>query len=88
MFVCHQAIGAAFGGAIIRAMQELMHGPDQYWPLPRRIGIFRNLPRQFTVNRYHSLAIERVNSALMCWRSRAWPDDGEIMKRAPQNAGY
>lgn len=72
----HQAIGAAFGGAIIRA-QELMHGKTSVITTTQ-IGIFRNLPRQFTVNRYHSLAIERSTCPDVL-EITAWTDDGEIM---------
>jgi anthranilate synthase component 2 len=53
----HQAIGAAFGGKIIRA-QQLMHGKTSEITTTRE-GVFAGLPEKFTVNRYHSLAIER-----------------------------
>ena len=53
----HQAIGAAFGGSIVRA-QQLMHGKTSRITTTRK-GVFSDLPEQFTVNRYHSLAIER-----------------------------
>ena len=72
----HQAIGAAFGGNIIRA-QQLMHGKTSVI-ITSQTGIFAGLPGQFTVNRYHSLAIERATcpSALAV---TAWTQDGEIM---------
>ena len=54
----HQSIGAAFGGKIVRA-QELMHGKTSVIQTTQQ-GVFRNLPEKFTVNRYHSLAIEGV----------------------------
>ena len=54
----HQAIGAAFGGKIIRA-QQLMHGKTSEITTTRE-GVFAGLPEKFTVNRYHSLAIERA----------------------------
>ena len=72
----HQAIGAAFGGTIIRA-QVLMHGKTSVITTTQQ-GVFADLPRQFTVNRYHSLAIERST----CPHDlvvTAWTDDGEIM---------
>ncbi|MCW5655423.1 aminodeoxychorismate/anthranilate synthase component II [Hydrogenophaga sp.] len=72
----HQSIGAAFGGRIVRA-QELMHGKTSVITTTQQ-GVFADLPRSFTVNRYHSLAIERA-SCPDCLEVTAWTDDGEIM---------
>lgn len=72
----HQAIGAAFGGKIIRA-QQLMHGKTSVISTTQQ-GVFAGLPAQFTVNRYHSLAIER-SSCPAELELTAWTDDGEIM---------
>ena len=72
----HQSIGAAFGGKIVRA-QELMHGKTSVIQTTQQ-GVFRNLPKKFTVNRYHSLAIERT-SCPTDLEITAWTDDGEIM---------
>jgi anthranilate synthase component II len=72
----HQAIGAAFGGRIVRA-KELMHGKTSTISTTQE-GLFANLPEQFVVNRYHSLAIER-DSLPECLKVTAWTDDGEIM---------
>ena len=72
----HQSIGAAFGGKIVRA-QELMHGKTSVIHTTQQ-GVFRNLPEKFTVNRYHSLAIERVGCPADL-EVTAWTDDGEIM---------
>ena len=72
----HQAIGAAFGGKIIRA-QQLMHGKTSVITTTRE-GVFAGLPEQFTVNRYHSLAIEK-SSCPAELSVTAWTDDGEIM---------
>ena len=36
------------------------------------------MPAQFTVNRYHSLSIERATCPA-CLKVTAWTDDGEIM---------
>ena len=72
----HQAIGAAFGGKIVRA-QHLMHGKTSQITTTRE-GVFAGLPETFTVNRYHSLSIERAS----CPKElavTAWTDDGEIM---------
>ena len=72
----HQAIGAAFGGKIIRA-QQLMHGKTSVISTTQE-GVFAGLPEKFTVNRYHSLAIERATCPDVL-AVTAWTDDGEIM---------
>jgi len=72
----HQSIGAAFGGKIVRA-QELMHGKTSVISTTQE-GVFAGLPEQFTVNRYHSLAIERATCP-PCLKVTGWTDDGEIM---------
>ena len=72
----HQAIGAAFGGKIIRA-QQLMHGKTSEITTTRE-GVFAGLPEKFTVNRYHSLAIDR-GSCPADLAVTAWTEDGEIM---------
>ncbi|MEN9889388.1 MAG: Anthranilate synthase component 2 [Pseudomonadota bacterium] len=72
----HQSIGAAFGGKIVRA-QQLMHGKTSVITTTQE-GVFAGLPPQFTVNRYHSLAIERA-SCPACLKVTARTEDGEIM---------
>ena len=72
----HQSIGAAFGGRIIRA-QQLMHGKTSVIHTSQQ-GVFADLPKDYTVNRYHSLAIER-SSCPAELEVTAWTDDGEIM---------
>ena len=72
----HQSIGAAFGGDIVRA-QQLMHGKTSVITTTQE-GVFKGLPAQFTVNRYHSLAIRRDNCPAVL-KVTAWTDDGEIM---------
>jgi len=53
----HQALGAAFGGKIIRA-PKLFHGKTSEI-LHDGKGVFRGLPKTFTATRYHSLIVER-----------------------------
>jgi len=53
----HQAIGAAFGGDVVRA-PSLMHGKTS--PVSHRgEGLFRGMPNPFVATRYHSLIVER-----------------------------
>ena len=72
----HQSVGAAFGGNIVRA-QTLMHGKTSVITTTQE-GVFAGLPTQFTVNRYHSLVIERA-SCPASLKVTAWTEDGEIM---------
>jgi anthranilate synthase/aminodeoxychorismate synthase-like glutamine amidotransferase len=72
----HQAIGAAFGGAIVRA-PVVMHGKLS------KIGhdgqsIFAGLPQDFTATRYHSLIVERATLPA-CLEISAETTDGIIM---------
>jgi len=72
----HQAIGAALGGKIVRA-QRLMHGKASVITTDED-GVYRGLPKQFSVIRYHSLAIERQTlPAELTVTSTS--EDGEIM---------
>ena len=73
----HQAIGAALGGKVVRAGVQ-MHGKTSVVSTDER-GVFAGLPRQFTVNRYHSLVLERASLPPQLEVSAAADDDGEIM---------
>jgi para-aminobenzoate synthetase component 2 len=72
----HQAIGAAFGGDIIRA-SRLMHGKTS---LIHHDGktVFDGLPNPFEATRYHSLLI-RKETLPDCLEITAWTDSDEIM---------
>ena len=72
----HQSIGAALGGKVIRA-REQMHGKTSVITTDEK-GVYQGLPKQFTVIRYHSLAIER-ETLPDCLEITSWTDDGEIM---------
>jgi para-aminobenzoate synthetase component 2 len=52
----HQAIGAAFGAAVVRA-PELLHGKTSE-VLHDGVGVLAGLPSPFTATRYHSLAVD------------------------------
>jgi para-aminobenzoate synthetase component 2 len=53
----HQAIGAAFGGKIVRA-PKLFHGKTSEIEHDGK-GIFSAVPNPLTATRYHSLIVER-----------------------------
>ena len=72
----HQAIGAALGGTVVRA-QAQMHGKASTITTDRQ-GVFHGLPKQFSVIRYHSLAVER-DSLPPELLVTATSEDGEIM---------
>ena len=55
----HQAIGAAFGGNVVRA-PRLMHGKTSAVTHDGK-SIFRGLPTPMTATRYHSLIVEEAN---------------------------
>jgi anthranilate synthase component 2 len=72
----HQSIGAALGGKIVRARQQ-MHGKASTLTTDQQ-GVYEGLPRQFSVIRYHSLVIERES----CPKElvvTSTSEDGEIM---------
>lgn len=62
----HQAMGAAFGGNVVRA-SNLMHGKTSAIKHDGRT-IFRGIPSPMTATRYHSLVVEE----------KSLPEDLEI----------
>jgi anthranilate synthase/aminodeoxychorismate synthase-like glutamine amidotransferase len=62
----HQAMGAAFGGNVVRA-SSLMHGKTSTIQHDGRT-IFRGIPSPMTATRYHSLVVEE----------KSLPEDLEI----------
>ena len=72
----HQAIGAAFGGDVVRA-PRIMHGKTS--PIRHDgTGVFAGLPDPFDATRYHSLVIDPETLPPTLLRN-AWTDEGEIM---------
>ncbi|KJU84780.1 para-aminobenzoate/anthranilate synthase glutamine amidotransferase component II [Candidatus Magnetobacterium bavaricum] len=72
----HQAIGAVYGGFIVRT-DRLMHGKTSMIHHDGK-GIFNGVPSPFVATRYHSLVIRPDTLPAEFVRS-AWTDDGEIM---------
>ncbi len=72
----HQAIGAAYGGRVIRAARP-MHGKTSDITHDGT-GLFAGLPSPFRATRYHSLVLER-GSLPADLVVTATAEDGEIM---------
>jgi anthranilate synthase component 2 len=72
----HQAMGQALGGKIIRAQRQ-RHGKASVITTDQQ-GVYKNLPREFSVIRYHSLAIERETMPSVL-EVTSTSEDGEIM---------
>jgi anthranilate synthase component 2 len=72
----HQAIGAAYGGRVVRAGRP-MHGRTSDIAHDRS-GVLRGVPTPFRATRYHSLVLERASlpTELVV---NAVSEDGEIM---------
>jgi len=70
----HQAIGAAYGGRVVRA-RRVMHGKCST-VRHDGTGLFLGLPNPLPVMRYHSLIVER----------ESLPDDLEILAVAADDA--
>ncbi len=71
----HQAIGAAFGGEVVRA-KNLMHGKTSSIEHDGRT-VFQNLPSPMTATRYHSLIV----------RESGLPKDLEVSARTKDADG-
>lgn len=72
----HQAIGQAFGGAVVRC-REIVHGkPGTIHHAGQ--GVFAGLPSPFHATRYHSLIVERESLPAEL-EATAWLEDGTIM---------
>jgi anthranilate synthase/aminodeoxychorismate synthase-like glutamine amidotransferase len=78
MGVClgHQAIGQAFGGAVVRAPVPV-HG--KVWQVEHRgTDLFAGLPSPFQATRYHSLVVRREDLP-PALEATAWTEDGLVM---------
>lgn len=73
----HQSICEAFGATVSYA-KELMHGKQSVAAIDNTDEIFKNLPGEITVARYHSLAA-LPETMPDCLRVIAKTADGEIM---------
>lgn len=73
----HQGICEAYGAKITYA-KELMHGKQSLTEIDTKEEIFKGLPKQIPVARYHSLAAQ-PESLPDCLKVIGTTEDGEIM---------
>ena len=79
----HQAIGAAYGGEVVRA-RRIMHG--KLSPIAHSgSDLFRGLPNPMQVTRYHSLILERDSLPdeleVLAWTDEAgWEDEIQAVR--------
>jgi anthranilate synthase component 2 len=74
----HQSIAYAFGGEIIRA-KNLMHGKTSNIHITIKDDIYKNIPNEFRVTRYHSLVVNPKNLPNNLIVTSFSKDDNEIM---------
>ena len=72
----HQSIGVALGGRVVRAGAQ-MHGKASVLTTDG-LGVYRGLPQQFNVIRYHSLVIDK-DTMPVDLEVTSTADDGEVM---------
>ena len=73
----HQAICAALGATVTYA-KKLMHGKQSQVELDTRCPLFKGLPKQDLVARYHSLAVDAFTLPAEL-KATAHTIDGEVM---------
>ncbi|MGN0584294.1 MAG: anthranilate synthase component II [Ruminococcus sp.] len=73
----HQAICSAYGAEITYA-KELMHGKQSVVKFDTECPLFKDIPENATVARYHSLAAD-PDTMPDCLKVTAVTEDGEVM---------
>jgi len=73
----HQALGVAFGGKL-KNLSQVFHGVETKITKTKEDELFKDIPNQFEVGRYHSWVIEK-SSLPDCFDITSLDEDGEIM---------
>ncbi|MBO4906768.1 MAG: aminodeoxychorismate/anthranilate synthase component II [Bacteroidaceae bacterium] len=73
----HQAIGEVFGGKLIN-LAEVWHGVQTPVTITTDDYIFKGLPRELPVGRYHSWVVDR-DTLPSCLEVTALSEEGQIM---------
>lgn len=71
----HQALAEVFGGSISN-LSNVYHGIPDEAIQTHPSGLFKGLPKQFTVGKYHSWVVDELPNQFMCTSKDS---DGNIM---------
>ncbi|WP_108063135.1 anthranilate synthase component II [Poseidonibacter lekithochrous] len=74
----HQSIAQVFGAEVIGA-ENMMHGKTSKIKVINDTNIFKNIPKEFTQTRYHSLTVKQDNLPSCIIPTSMSLDDNEIM---------
>lgn len=74
----HQSIAQVFGANVVRA-KNMMHGKISTVNVIKESVIFKDIPKEFTQTRYHSLIVEKENLPEVIVPTAMSTDDHEIM---------
>ena len=74
----HQTIAQAFGAKIVQA-KNMMHGKTSQMDRLQNTPIFKEVPKQFTATRYHSLIVDKSTLPQSIETTAVSDDDDEIM---------
>ncbi|WP_331774320.1 aminodeoxychorismate/anthranilate synthase component II [Sulfurospirillum sp. 1612] len=80
----HQAIAQAFGGKVVRA-EQMMHGKTSKIHKTQETCLFKGLPEEFTMTRYHSLTVQKQDLPQDIVPTSYSMDDDEIMSLEIKN---
>ena len=74
----HQSIAQVFGGEVVRA-KNMMHGKTSKIEVIKDNIMFKDIPKEFTQTRYHSLTVKESTLPSVVIPTARSLDDNEIM---------
>ncbi len=80
----HQCIAQVFGAEVIKA-KNMMHGKTSKMKVVKDTLLFKDLPKEFTQTRYHSLTVKKENLPSCIIPTSYSMDDNEIMSLEIEN---
>ena len=80
----HQALGLSFN-AKIKRLQNIAHAKNSTISIQKESVLFKNVPKEFSIMRYHSLEVVELNANL---EALAYSEDGILMAMRHKNLPY